>query len=119
MELLVVSCLIFVFIGIFAGYAGLVLKIGRETALRNELVSIRMAVEYFKIVNGRYPFDLRELVNKKLTKKENNLIITRNRFIESFRLDAEGYLIDPFMNRYDYNAQDNRVHSNTQGFLLW
>ena len=118
MELLVVSCIIFILIGAFAGYANVVLRIGRETALRNELASIRMAIEHFRAVNGRYPVDLTELVNKKLTKKENNRII-QNRFIEPFRLDAKGYLIDPFMNRYDYNAEESRVHSTTREFQLW
>ncbi len=118
-ELLVVSCLIFILIGTFAGYANLVLRIGRETALRNELASIRMAIEHFKVINGRYPTNLGELVNKKLTKKDKYLIITQVQFLEPFRLDADGYLIDPFMNRYDYNAHDNQLHSGTRKYQLW
>jgi len=118
-ELLVVFCLIFILIGTFAGYASLVLRIGRETALRNELVNIRMAIEHFKVINGRYPTNLGELVNKKLTKKDKYLIITQVQFLEPFRLDADGYLIDPFMNRYDYNGYDNQLHSGTKKYQLW
>jgi len=118
-ELLVVICLIFVLLGTFAGYAAEVLKIAKETALRNELTNIRMAIEHFRIINNRYPQDLKELVNKRLTKEQDNIIITQRKYIEPFRLDIQGYLLDPFMNRYEYNVVDGQVHSSTKDFLLW
>ncbi|MCX5701190.1 MAG: type II secretion system protein [Candidatus Omnitrophica bacterium] len=119
MELIVVTCLLFILIGTFANYASYVLKIGKETTLRNELANIRMAVEYFRIINTRLPSDLMELVNKELTNSKENSIILQKNYIRPFRVNSQGYLLDPFMNRYIYTPWDGLVHSNTKGFESW
>ncbi len=64
-EFLAVICLIFVLIGSFVVYVNITLAAARKTALKDELMNIRMAVEYYHIVNARYPLELAALYKKK------------------------------------------------------
>ncbi len=119
-EFLVIICLIFVLIGSFAVYANITLGAARETALQNELMNIRMALEHYRIINAKYPIDLSELYKKKVLTSENFTgIILSEQFIKGARLDKEGYLLDPFINRYGYNADEGRVYSKTKGYEKW
>lgn len=119
MEIIVVFCMVAILIGTFANYASYVLRIGKETVLRNELANIRMTIEYFRIINGRLPADLKELVNKELTSSKEHSIIQQKKFLEPHRFDNQGFVLDPFMNRYVYTAWDGQVHSGTKGFESW
>lgn len=60
-ELLIVVVLIFVLIGVFAVYAGLTLKSARETALKSELMNLRMSIEHYRVINAKLPDDLNVL----------------------------------------------------------
>lgn len=118
-EFLLICCLIFGLIGIFLNYAGTVLRISREQALRNELSSIRMSIEHFQLVNGRPPKDLQELANKPLTIWDKDSIISQKKFIEHYNTDKQGNFIDPFKNKYVYDERSGRVSSGTRGFESW
>lgn len=117
-ELLIVVCVILVCVGTFAIYADKVLRAARETALRNELIALRMSLEHYRIIRGRYPAQLNELTNP-LTKDEFNSKIDQSSFIKSLRLDKKGFAIDPFMNRYSYNKEEGLVNSQTRGCERW
>ena len=118
-ELLVSLCIIFFLMGAFATYANTSLIVARETALQNELINIRMAIEYFRFVTQRLPKELEELRNYKLTSESLKGIITPNKFIDHARVDKEGFLLDPFMNRYAYDSASGRVWSLSKGREGW
>jgi len=119
LELLLVTCLIATFIGVFAGYANIVLTISREEALQIELTNIRTAIYYFRIMNGRPPSDLAELMNKKLTGAPFDSKIIQQTFLKAFRVDKEGALLDPFFNPYLYEVGRGVVSSQTKGYESW
>ncbi len=54
-----------------------------------------------------------------MTAKNFTGIILFEQFLQKGRVDKEGYLLDPFMNRYDYNSEKGRVHSVTKGYEGW
>ena len=118
-ELLAVLCVIFILTGTFAVYAKITLKIARETALKNELNNIRLSIEHFRVINGRIPEDLASLMNQNFTFRTPNGTIIQERFLKAFRVDKQGYLLDPFLNKYDYDSAGGRVASNTQGYINW
>lgn len=106
-ELLLVACIIFVLIGTFSFYAEVGLKVARETALRNELQNIRMAISYYHIVNKRFPDSLEKL------KKERYIFLGGN-----YAAKRE-YLLDPFFNKYQYNNETGRVWTTTGKYQSW
>ncbi len=118
-ELLIVLCVIFVCMGVFAVFAKINLKAARETALRNELNNIRMSIELYKIIEKRLPNDLISLINQELVFKTKDGIIMKKRFLQPFRLDKNGNLLDPFMNGYIYEQKNGKVFSSTLGYARW
>ena len=99
-EFIVALGIIFIFLGAFAVNATIALRVGRETALRNELENIRMSVGYYQIIKGRFPESLIALMSQKISFEDLNGVIFGKGFLKPFRIDQEGNLIDPFMSRY-------------------
>lgn len=118
-ELIVTVCLIFILAGTFATYANKTLKAAREIALQNELVNIRMSLEHFRVVYNKFPDDLSELVKERLTNKNSDSILKTSKFLKSFRVDQEGCLLDPFLNRYAYDNATGAVYSQTKEHERW
>lgn len=118
-ELILSVCIISVLIGSFAGNANLYLRVGRETALKNELINLRTSLEFYRIVNGNFPEELEGLKNNKLTMIKTNDKVLNKSFIEGYRSDKQGFLIDPFLNRYGYNASKGTVYSQTKDYERW
>lgn len=118
-ELIVSLCIIFVLIGLFAGYINLTLKISRETALQSELNNIRMSIEYYRIIHGAYPQDLSSLTKQILTENYLDSMIENKPFLNHSRVDKNGNLIDIFMNKYSYNKLSGMVYSQTKGYQHW
>jgi type II secretory pathway pseudopilin PulG len=118
-ELLVALSVIFALMGIFAAYAHTYVRVARETALRNELSNIRMSIEYYRIVRGHLPEELADLVNEPLTKKEADVNIKSSKFLSNFRVSKDGFLLDPFMNKYNYDSKSGQVWSEAEGRANW
>ncbi len=119
-EFLVVICLIFILIGSFALYANIALGQARKLALQNELMNIRLSLEHYRIINAKYPVELADLCKKNiLTSGDITGIIFPKQFLKEGRMDKEGCLLDPFMNRYGYNPAEGRVYSVTRGHEKW
>ena len=118
-ELLTAFCIIFFLLGVFAVYANINLKAARETALENELNNIRMSIELYQIIKGKLPEDLVSLTNQKFTIKTIDGIMVQKKFLKPFHIDKQGYLLDPFMNRYSYEPNEGKVSSQTKGYENW
>ena len=118
-ELLIVLCVIFVLMGTFAVYANITLKVAREIALQMELNNIRMSIEHYHTINGKFPEDLVTLIKEEFTFRTSDGILLHSNFLKPFRVDKEGNLLDPFMNRYYYELEDGRVSSRTIGYENW
>ena len=118
-EFLLTLCIIFVLIGLFAMYANTTLRLAREAALQNELMNIRMSIEYYRMVKGKLPESLFLLMNQKITFKDLGGVLAGKGFLKSFRVDEEDNLLDPFRNRYYYDNREGRVNSRTKGCENW
>ncbi|MCU0651878.1 MAG: hypothetical protein MUC39_02935 [Candidatus Omnitrophica bacterium] len=119
LELIITICLIFVLMGTFAFYAKFTLKAARETALRSELINLRMSIEYYRIIKGGFPDDLPAILKQHLTTAQPNNTISYNYSFMPFHLDRQGNLLDPFLNRYAYDKGNGTVYSQTQGYERW
>jgi len=91
----------------------------KETALRTGLASIRLSIQLYHVLNGRYPKDLPELLTKRFLMPTKEGTIFSDQYLKAQALDPSGYLIDPFGQRYQYNPVLGRVTSSTRGYENW
>lgn len=118
-ELLTAMCLIFVLLGVFAIYAKVTLRVGRETALREELNNIRTSVTHYQVIHGKLPDDLLSLMNQQFTFRTPDGILIKRAFLEPFRIDKKGYLLDPFLHRYVYDNKTGQVLTSSPVYESW
>ncbi len=118
-ELLLVFCLILVLIGMYGICFNRLTLVANETALRYELNNVRSGIIYYKIINNRFPADLKELTEKVLTIETEYGINKQRIFAKALRLDKEGNLVDPFYNKYFYDNQTGRFRSLTKNYEAW
>jgi len=97
----------------------------KEVALTVELNTIRSAINYFVMMNGRLPESLKELtsmdilITKKDIKGRDYTVMIIGKYVESMSTDVEGYPSDPFGNRYQYDPKTGLVRSGTTGYGKW
>ena len=118
-EFLIVLCVILTLVGVFAIYAGKMVRIAREIALQSELAYVRTAIDYYHIKNNSYPSNLQNLTKNTLTMKDTLGKIKPAQYVTPYRIDTKGDLLDPFMNPYTYDPQTGRVSSKTEGYERW
>lgn len=118
-ELLAVVCVILTLVGIFATYASINLRVARKMALQSELMNIRMSIEHYRILKGKFPESLPILVNEPLTYGTPDSTIVLKQFLQPFRVDRQGNLLDPFMNRYSYSNINGTIYSSTERYKRW
>ena len=91
----------------------------RETALRMGLGNVRMSVRLYHALNERYPRDVKELLTTRYLIPTKEDTIFSDRYLDAQALDADGYPIDPFGHRYEYDPKQGRVASSTAGYERW
>jgi hypothetical protein len=91
----------------------------RETALRMGLGNIRMSVRLYQVLNERYPKDVKELLAMRYLIPTKEDTIFSDRYLGMQALDADGYPVDPFGHRYEYDPKQGRVASSTKGYEQW
>ncbi|MEO5657264.1 MAG: type II secretion system protein GspG [Nitrospiria bacterium] len=104
--------------GIFLYYAPTIRE-GREAALQTGLANMRTAIQLYSLKEGRQPEDLKILLTKGylVPTKEGSIFIQR--YLEGQSLDTEGYPIDPFGHRFEYDRLQGKVRSRTDGYQSW
>lgn len=97
----------------------------KEVALTVELNTMRSAINYFVMMNGRLPESLKELIVKDIliTKKDiagkDYTVMIIGKYVESMSTDAQGYPSDPFGKRYQYDPKTGMVRSGAAGYERW
>jgi type II secretory pathway pseudopilin PulG len=119
LDTLLVCILIGVFIAIMMTYYGRTIQAARETALKANLASIRLSIQLYQVVNGRYPLDLKELITKRFLMPTQEGTIFSDRYLQAQALDSSGFPIDPFDQRYRYDPMVGRVSSASRGYEHW
>lgn len=102
LELLITSCTIFILIGTFGIYINKILAESKETALRIELLNLRTNLKLYRILHNANPLEIKDFYE-----------------YEKDRADRDGYLLDPFKNRYVYDAGLGEIRSGTRGHEMW
>lgn len=111
-ELLFSLTIIFILSGVFVGYWLVNIREARRVGAENQLTNLRYSLELYKMLEGRYPEDLRELSRKYVTIKEDSLY--GRRYLESQSHDEDGYPVDLHGHRFVY---DNKTGTLKKGGL--
>jgi len=97
----------------------------QQTALKAELTNIRTTIKLFRLLNNRYPENLRELTEKKILlpagAATENLggSIFDDRYLLPNAMDGQGNITDAFGGRYVYDPASGTVRSGTRGYEDW
>lgn len=119
LDTLLVCILIAGFMAVMMTYYGRTIQAARETALKANLASIRLSIQLYQGLNGRYPVDLKELVTKRFLMPTQKGTIFSDQYLQAQALDSSGFPIDPFDQRYRYDPAVGRVSSATRGYEHW
>lgn len=95
---------------------GIERDINREVVMRYQLQALRTTVELFRVIEGRNPAELGELLSGAYTFPGEH---APHRYLEGMPQNGSGELVDPFGHPYQYNPKSGWVSSMTCGFLEW
>jgi Tfp pilus assembly protein PilE len=105
----------------------------RDTAIRSEMATLRNTINLFSAVNGRCPESLKELLTAEFAlpystgpaevKKDEESgikierkIVFKPEYLESYALDEEGNILDPFGHPYTYDPVKCSVQTQEPGY---
>ncbi|MBI2342510.1 MAG: hypothetical protein HYU98_07250 [Deltaproteobacteria bacterium] len=113
-EIFAVVAVVILAVGIFGVKSFLINKAEKENALMAELKSLRTSVQIYLVLNKSYPSDLKSLAGQKfvLGSKEES-------YIKGIKFDREGYPIDVFGQKFDYNPGTGWVSSSVKRYSEW
>lgn len=117
-EFIVVGVVIALLLGTLAFYLNRIVEEARKTALHHSLNCMRVSIELYRIHNGNYPNDLRNLTEEAYKFSKTRSIFSV-KYIKSISQDTEGYPMDPFGNRYSYDPKTGNVRCVTRGYKDW
>ncbi|MGE4357924.1 MAG: type II secretion system protein [Candidatus Omnitrophota bacterium] len=119
LESFVVLGVVFFLALVFLGYFYLAMNKAKEMVLLAELRNIRIALNVYKGFNGKYPDDIRELIDKEINWTQAIHEMYKRKYLEHQRVDEEGFPIDPWNNRFVYNSAKGEIYSQTKGYRTW
>ena len=118
-ELVVVLIAIFIIVGSLIGRGNILVLKTRESALTNELNSVRLAISLYFYLNKKYPDNLEMLINKNYTIGGAGKTLLKGTFLRPLKFDYKGRLKDPFGNIYLYKSKTGVVKSQTEAYEDW
>lgn len=95
------------------------IRASQETALKMGLTNIRYAIQIYTVRHGRPPANLRVLLTTGYTLAGEKTSVFVPGYLQAQALDRNGYPIDPFGRRFDYDSEMGTVRSATDGYGLW
>lgn len=125
LDTLITLCLIGIFIGFIIPRFQRTARAAQEEALRTGLMNIRTSITLFKVVNGRHPDNLRELIEKNMMLPARigsgplSGSVFKQKYLITNAVDAQGNILDTFGNRFLYDPVLGEVRSSTPGFEQW
>ena len=100
-------------------YYGKIAEQARVKVLESDMRNMRLGISLYLYKNGTVPEDIRDLEREKIIEYTAGGEIIKREYIKLITKDEEGYPIDPFGNRYDYNPETGMVHPTTPGYKNW
>ncbi|OGW33694.1 MAG: hypothetical protein A2X58_02690 [Nitrospirae bacterium GWC2_56_14] len=125
LDTLIVLCLIGILIGVVILKYQRVAREAQEVALKTGLSNIRTSITLFRMLNGRNPVSLQELIEKNVmlpARIENGPYtgsIFKRKYLLQQAIDAKGNILDSFGNPFIYNSVQAEVRSSTKGCETW
>lgn len=119
LELAVAFVIIGIFIATFISFMHQAAVNAKEVGLRYILKNLRSSIDLYKIIYGKYPQDLRVLMDAKYRIFGSSEAIFGKNFLENALRDTEGYPLDSFGNKFYYNAWKGVVRATTVGYENW
>lgn len=123
-DAVITLCLIGILIGVVIPKYKRVSREAQETAVRTELANIRTSIRLFKMVNGRYPASLREMIEKKIMMPARfgggyAGSIFKENYLMKNAVDEDGNKVDAYGNPFHYDPQQGEVRASTTGYEDW
>jgi type II secretory pathway pseudopilin PulG len=87
--------------------------------LEADMRNMRLGLDLYLYQKGKYPEDIRVLERDKFIEYTAAGKIIKKSYVELITKDEEGYPIDPFGNRYHYDAKTGIVHPTSPGYKDW
>jgi hypothetical protein len=107
-----------VFVGIHR-YFEPTIRAAQEVALRTGLSAMRSAVKLYEIHEHHTPPDIQTLLGRGYLQPTAQGSVFVPAYLLNQALDADGFPVDPFGNRFLYDPATGRVHSQTPGYGTW
>ena len=126
LDAIITLCLIGILIGVVIPKYRHVARVAQETAVKTALVNIRTSINLFRMLNGRNPQDLKEMIEKKVilparvgSDKYTGSIFLKKSYLMEYAVDKEGNIVDAFGNPFIYDASTGEVRTTTEGYEAW
>lgn len=125
LEAIVTLCLISILIGVVIPRYQRAAMEARETALKTGLTNIRTSIKLFKMLNGRNPGSLHELLEKEVMLPARvgadpyTGSVFKSKYLMAQVRDGNGNCIDAFGNPFSYDLERGEVRSTTKGYETW
>ncbi|MDH4163666.1 MAG: hypothetical protein OEW15_13400 [Nitrospirota bacterium] len=125
LDTVITLCLIGILIGVVIPRYQRLAREAQETALKAELVNIRTSIELFRLLNGRNPRSLRELIEKnvmlpaRIGPDAYTGSFFKQKYLMPHAIDEERNVLDAFGNRFEYEPYKGEVRTTTKGFEKW
>jgi len=118
-ELILVLIIASVLAGFFIMYIDQTAAIAKETSMRTGLHNLRKALILYQAINGKFPEDLKGLVEEKYTFGSGKDSLFGNKFLSVVSRDNAGHPVDPYGRRFYYDKERGVVRSLSEGYESW
>lgn len=124
-DAVITLCLIGILIGVVIPKYQRVAREAQEVALKTGLSNIRTSITLFRMLNGRNPDSLHELIMKDVILPARTGTgpytgsIFKQKYLLQQAIDTKGNILDSFGNPFIYDSVQAEVRSSTKGCETW
>jgi len=118
-ETVIILSLVGIFIGVAINRFMADVLEAKESLLHSELINIRMSVELYKVINGKYPENLGELTKSNYMQTFSEDTIINKKYLKTTAATENGTPLDPFGKEYFYNKNTGEIKCLTKGYEGW
>ena len=119
LELAVSVAIIAVFIGTFFTFIFRTAIHAKEVTLQAELSNLRLSLDLYQALKGNNPPDLKALIQARYSAAGTAETNFGAQFLSFLETDAQGHPVDPFGNRFYYDAKREAIRSQSKGYENW
>jgi type II secretory pathway pseudopilin PulG len=125
LDALIALCLIGILTGIVIPKYQRVAHEAQKVALKTGLSNIRTSITLFRMLNGRNPDSLHELIEKdvmlpaRIGTGPYADSIFKQKYLLPQAIDTKGNMLDSFGNPFLYDSVQAEVRSSTKGYETW